>query len=408
MQSASASEQLAEVLQLLTPVLDIVRAPLEEPEPPEFCRKRGWADFLGTLTDTELAACEARGLESGLHEHPGAPPDFRALFREVRRVTQVARLPVVPMALPPGALRGVPARKREQLADLLGAVSALAAHSQRIVDVGAGSGHFARLASELFGRETVALDREQSRLRTGTERSEQRARDNGELDIRFVLADLFRESLGLKKTDLAVGLHACGELGDRLVLAAGAARCALALVSCCLQKTRADVRVSLSRSAAEFRLHKADLGLTNLTLQAEGVEAPLADNLRGREVRLAVRHLLRERGIELRPGEEMRGVNRRRAQAGFPALASRVLAVRGLPAPTESELAFHAQTAAGAWALIRRFSLPRNLLARLVELSVVLDRAALLEECGLRVQVAQLFEQRVTPRNLVVLAGGAD
>lgn len=403
----SASDQLAEVLQLLTPVLDIVRAPLDEPNAPDYCLQRGWADFLGSLTDSELAACEANGLESGLHEHARAPPDFRALFRQVRRVIQVPRLSVVPLALPPGALRGVSARKREQLAGLLGAASALAAHSQRIVDVGAGSGHFARLAAELLGRETVALDREPSRLRAGAERSEQRARDCGKLDVRFVVTDLFRQGFELRRTDLAIGLHACGELGDRLVLAVGAARCDLALVSCCLQKIRGDVRVPLSRLAADVRLQKADLGLTNLTLQAEGVEAPLADNLRGREARLAVRQLLRARGIELEPGEEMRGVNRRRARAGFPALAARVLAGRGLSPPTAAELGFHAQNAARDRALIRRFSLPRNLLARLVELSVVLDRAALLEECGLPARVAQLFEQRVTPRNLVLLTGGA-
>lgn len=44
-------------------------------------------------------------------------------------------------------------------------------------------------------------------------------------------------------------------------------------------------------------------------------------------------------------------------------------------------------------ALIRGLSLPRNLLARLVELAVVFDRAALLEECGFGVRVAKLFEQ---------------
>jgi hypothetical protein len=291
---------------------------------------------------------------------------------------------------------------------LLGAVAPLAARSRRIVDVGAGSGHFARLASELFSRETVALDREPARRRTFAERSQRRAGNGGDLDVRFVVTDLVRHELELRPTDLAVGLHACGELGDRLVLAAGAARCQLALVSCCLQKTRAELRVALSRSAGEFCLRKADLGLTNLTLRGEGVEATLAENLGGREARLAVRHLLRARGYELEPGEEMRGVNRRRARAGFPALASRVLAERGLSPATEAELGFHARNAARDRALIRRFSLPRSLLARLVELSVVLDRAALLEECGLRVQVGQLFEQRVTPRNLLLLAGCGD
>jgi len=39
-----------------------------------------------------------------------------------------------------------------------------------------------------------------------------------------------------------------------------------------------------------------------------------------------------------------------------------------------------------------------------VELSVVLDRAALLEESGYAVRVATLFERAVTPRNISLFA----
>jgi hypothetical protein len=100
----------------------------------------------------------------------------------------------------------------------------------------------------------------------------------------------------------------------------------------------------------------------------------------------------------------MRGVNRRRAQAGFSELASKVLVERRLPPATPTELRFHADEAEREHARIRRLSLPRNLLARLVEVSVVLDRAAALEERGQCVLVAELFDQRVTPRNTVLLA----
>jgi hypothetical protein len=48
--------------------------------------------------------------------------------------------------------------------------------------------------------------------------------------------------------------------------------------------------------------------------------------------------------------------------------------------------------------------LPRSLLARLIELAVVRDRATALEERGHAVAVAQLFEQRLTPRNTVLFA----
>jgi hypothetical protein len=396
--------ELAEVLGVLTPVLDIVRTPVAEAEPPSWCIERGWAEFLLALSQEELTACEAKGLEADVCELSDAPDDFRALFREVRRLTRLPRVSVAPMALSAAALRGVSARKREQLGALLGAMSPLASRCQRIVDVGAGGGHFARLAAEVFDRETVALDRDAARLRTFTDRRQQRAREVGVLDVRFVVTDLSRDQLELRATDLAVGLHACGELGDRLVLAAAAARCDLALISCCLQKMQAPLRLPLSSAAGSFALQKAELGLTNLVLQPEGVEATQEDNLRARAARLALRQLLRARGLDVRPGEEMRGVNRRRAQAGFEELAARVLAQRQLAPATGAELRFHASQAERDYAAIRRYSLPRNLLARLVELAVVLDRASALEERDLHVSVAQLFEQRLTPRNLLLLA----
>jgi hypothetical protein len=188
------------------------------------------------------------------------------------------------------------------------------------------------------------------------------------------------------------------------VVAAALAGCDLALVSCCLQKIEAPGRAALSRAGGAFSLRKSDLGRTNLTIRAGGVEATVGENLRAREVRLALRELLRTRGVVVRAGEEMRGVNRRRAHAGLAELASQVLARRGLPPATDAELRAHVEKAHGDHASIRRLSLPRHLLARLVELAVVFDRAARLEESGLRVQVTQLFESSVTPRNSLLVA----
>jgi hypothetical protein len=399
-----AAERLAGVLAVLTPVLDVVGEPVEGPEAPSWCRERGWAPYLLSLGEGELEAWEARGLETGLLDAAGAPSSFRELFREVRRQTELPRLGVRPLPLPPSALRGVPARKRGQLGTLLGVLQPLATRAERVVDVGAGSGHFSRLSAELLGRETLALDRDALRLERGSALSEERSRQVGVLDVRFVRTDLSRQELALRATDLAVGLHACGGLGDRLVVAASRARCDLALVSCCLQKVETPRRPSLSEAAGDFSLKKSDLGLTNLTIRAQGVEATVSENLRAREARLALRYLLRERGLDLRAGEEMRGVNRRRAHAGLEELSSQVLARRGLSPATATELDRHAESARKDYASIRRLSLPRHLLARLVELAVVFDRAARLEEAGQRVEVVQLFESSVSPRNTLLLA----
>lgn len=388
----------------MIPVLDIVNAPVESAEPPAWCEQRGWADFLLSLAEDELHTCEEEGLDVGLQHLAGAPVELRTLAATVRRVTTLPRLSVAAASLPDAALRGVPARKREQLGALLGVAAPLAASAARVVDVGAGSGHLARLSAELFRRETLALERDPLRLRAAHRLAKQRTQSAGVLAVRFTAADVGPEPLELEPTDLAVGLHACGELGDRLVLAAATVRCDLLLCSCCFQKITTPERAMLAQGGGALSLKKAVLGLANLTSQAAGIEASLTDNLRGRQARLAVRRLLQARGLAVAPGEEMHGVNRRRAQAGFTELVETVLAARRLPPPTPAELRFHADDAEREYGAIRRLSLPRHLLARLVEVTVVLDRAAALEERGQAVLVAELCERRVTPRNTVLVA----
>lgn len=403
-QRVSQRAELARTLEVLTPVLDIVDTPVETPDPPRWCCERGWLTFLLELDDQELSASERGGFPALLAQRANAPAELRELAARAERCTRLPALGTSELALPAAAVRGVSARKRDQLAALLGALAPLALNAGQIVDVGAGRGHLSRLASELFQRKTVALDRDPALLRSGGARSDQRARRVGPLSVRFVEANLGQQPLELQGNDLAVGLHACGELGDRLVLAAARARCDVALVSCCLQKTTAAWRLPLSRQAHGFDLRRGALGLTNLSTREDGVEASMAENLLAREARLALRYLLRVRGLELGAGEEMRGVNRRRAHMGLPDLAAHALALRQLPAPSSLELRHFADVARRDYAVIRRLSLPRSLLARLVELAVVRDRASALEECGQAVTVAQLFEQRLTPRNTVLFA----
>jgi SAM-dependent methyltransferase len=387
----------------LTPLLDIVHQPVTEPEPPAWCAERGWDEFLLGLDDRQLESFEAGGLCRAPRQL-GMPESLAQLTAAVEHATDVPRLHPTELRLPSGSLRGVTARKRGQLQSLLGAVASMAAEAGRIVDVGAGSGHLARLAAELFQRQTLALDRDAARIAHGGVRLAQRARDVAGLSVQFQIVDACESAPDLTAQDLAIGLHACGELGDGLVLAAAHARCDLALISCCLQKIRAPARAPLSLAAAPLRLAREALGLCNLSTRPDGVETSLQDNLRARETRFALRQLLLARGVPLAAGEEMRGVNRRRAHAGLAELATRVLELRSLPAPSHAELRFHEQSAARDHARVRRLSLPRNLLARLVELTVIFDRGAALEAAGHQVRIATLFERDVSPRNVGIFA----
>lgn len=396
----AVAASLDRALEALLPFLDVVEERAESAEPPAWCERRGWTAFLLGLSDEQLARAESEGIATALdHTSEGAPEDLIAMVQLAGEATRLPTLDARSAALSTAALRQVSERKGEQLGALLGALESLAAPAARIVDVGAGKGHLTRLAAELFGREALGIERDRDRVEAARARvAESPSRAH------FLATDACTGELSFESSDLALGLHACGEVGDALVVAAASAGCALALVSCCPQKIAADHRVALSRRAGALVLSRPSLGLANLTAQPVGVETTLARSLEARQARYGLYALLRARGVELALGEELRGINRRRAHGGLSSLAERVLALRGLAPATAAEISHYKAVASRDYAMMRRLSLPRSALARLVEVTIVLDRAALLIEQGLCAEVATLFEPGVSPRNVGLFA----
>jgi SAM-dependent methyltransferase len=397
----TVSVALERVLATLLPALDIVAQRVDDSLVPAWCSARGWAGYLLALSNTELERCEAEGFAIACETLPNVPTGLSELASSVR---SLSRMPSLDTLASEHAhdFRGVSWRKQQQLSALLGALPALAIAATRIVDVGAGSGHLTRLSARHFSREALGLERNPERVAHASSR--ERANVNGEFSARFTLVDALRDGIALSSTDLAIGLHACGELGDALVRAAAAQGADLVLVSCCLQKISTPERAPLSRAAARLSLYKDTLGLSNLSSQAIGVETSIEHTMQARRARYALRQLLRARGLEISPGAEMHGLNRRRAHTGFAEIAARSLAFRGLAVASTEELARIEQLATPEFDAIRRLSLPRDMLARVIELAVVLDRAAHLAEHGYAVRVATLFDRAVTPRNIALFA----
>lgn len=365
---------------------------------PAWCASRGWAPFLLGLDDAALARFESQGLREGLCAAPSAPPSLVAFADELDQATTLPQL--AHDAAGGARTRGASSRKVPQLDALLAACSGLGAAAARLVDVGSGRGALSRLASRRFGCPVVGLERSRERVATASAMAS-RERVSG---VRFEPRDVLAEGLALGAGDLAVGLHACGELGDQLVSAAVASGADVVLVPCCPQKLRAAERAPLSRAASGLTLPRSALGLANLTAQSHGVEVPIEVTMQSREARFMVRRLLRERGVALGVGEEMRGVNRRRARGDLAELATLVCLARGLPPPTSSELAQRVHEARAEHAMVRRLSLPRSALGRLLEVFVALDRAVFLEENELAVALGTFVPRAVTPRNIALFA----
>ena len=375
---------------------------------------RGWASFLLSLGDARVEAFEARG--RGADWTQDAPPSLAALVEEIRGVCALPSLAAgqeigskLTIAPRPAKRLETP-RKRAQIDAFARLVVPIASRATRVVDVGSGHGHLTRELAERVALPVVGLERDVDLAR--------RARafpSHG--DAVFSVTDVLRDGLGLLPGDCVIGLHACGELGDAMVESVGRvaapiaepsrARASIALVGCCLQKRRAASRAPLVASPAlesALDLPRPLLGLSNLTTRDDGVEATRADNLAGRQRRLALHRLLSLRLGPMRLGSEIDGLNRRAAHGELALLVTRAFQHRGLAMPSAAEI-----DAASAWARaeharFRRLSLPRSMLARVLEVFVLLDRALYLEERGFVVSIGTVFAERVSARNLALVA----
>lgn len=395
-----ASSQLSCALDFLDEYGDVAATRLASPEAPAFVLRREWAAYLGSLSDDELAQAESAP-EAFVLGRSEVPSTLRELARAAREVTRLERLDGGGEFVEVRE-RLVKERKSKQIAAFVTLIAELGRDASRLVDVGSGMGHLSRVASGHLSRDALGLEREPRLVELASALASGSA-------AAYRVADAFDGTLAFESGELALGLHACGEVTDVALVAAAAVGARVAFVSCCLQKLRGTDRPALSMEARArgFSLRREVLGLSNLFGRAQGIEAPQAASLAAREARHSLRLLLAARGLATAAGEEMRGVNRRRARRGFATLARETLSVRGLSPPTEGELASFEARGREEFARMRRWALPRSLVSRAVECAVAFDRAAFLRERGYDVRVVEAFPVEVSPRNVALVGGRA-
>jgi len=360
--------------------------------PGEALSRRAWDSYLLALDDAQLAAVEIAGLSA---EFGAAPSSFVAMVEDTRAVCALESFAVTPVDR--SLRRREKPRKRAQVQAFSEVLLPLSARAKRVVDIGSGHGHLTRDVASRIAMPVIGLERNNAlatrarALSTTTTPS-------------FAVTDVLDDGLAISDGDCVIGLHACGELGDAMVERCAAHAASIVLVGCCLQKRRAEARRPLCDAPDALTLPRALLGLSNLTPGDVGVEATREDNLAARERRLALHQLLSTRLGPLRFGAEIDGLNRRAAHLELASLVERAFAHRALPLPSAAEIAAAAEWARTQHARARRLSIPRALLARALEVFVLLDRARYLEQRGFTVEIGALFPPEVSARNLALVA----
>lgn len=376
-------------------------AALWRPRP--FTGDPGWLTTEPAIATwcTSLTAAEVIAIE-----HSEVLPDSApALLHDWRRrLAALTALPTLTVSTEATSRRLVPARKAAQIESFSAAITAALPTpnaATTIVDWCGGKGHLGRDLGARLALPVTVLEREAGYA------DEARALAHADqVTLRFVAADAMNRPLTFDHGTVAVGLHACGELGLRLLEHAVDSVYLVALAPCCLHKiagmhTHGYRPVSHAARAVDPGLDHSSL---RLATAEEVVARPALQAQRRRDNawRLGLDHLLRAAGrADYTPLGVLPEALKATSFATFVDHACRLhdLALPAQWSPSEVE-AIGWRNAERARAL----GLVRSLFKRAIEVFCALDRAAYLEEHGLDVTIGTFAPRAITPRNVLLIA----
>ncbi|MBJ6761706.1 methyltransferase [Myxococcaceae bacterium JPH2] len=305
--------------------------------------------------------------------------------------------------------QGLSAKKTHELEQVLALLAPRTHSIRQAVDIGGGMGHLARLCARTFGWTFHSIDRDAALQDKGRQWLA-RTRSSDEDSLCFVQASVADEPqpqvdpLFSGRDRASMGLHTCGPLALTQIRKSQEAGFILN-IGCCYDKLEVprDYPVSRCGGAHPLPFTPYALALTTRGRQHK-TEEEFSRMKRVYAWRFAF-HLLARRHFPghsfVRAGDAPRALYAGR----FADYALDRLKRLGLKLSlTDAQLdAFEVSVRAETRDLLLCHLL-RDRFARALEVVLLLDRALLLEEWGFQVELLQLFNPSLSPRNLALIA----
>lgn len=340
---------------------------------------------------------------------PGEPPEsLRALLHELHRLTALPRYEAV-RALTPAEAQGLTDKKRHELERVLALLAPRTRAIRHAVDIGGGMGHLARLCVGAFDWTFHSIDRDAALQDKGRDWL-RRTRGPSWDKLRFLHASVEDgpreelDSLFRGQARASIGLHTCGPLALTQLRKSQEAGFLLN-VGCCYDRLELPRDYPVSRFGQAHRLPFTRHALALATRgRHHKSEAEFARMKQVYAHRFAFDLLARQefpgRGF-VRAGDAPRALY----AGSFSGYARDRLTRLGLETGlTDAGLEAFARAVRPETRRLLLCHLLRDRFARALEVVLLLDRALLLEEWGFRVEVLQVFDARLSPRNIALIA----
>lgn len=378
-----------------------------------------WLQELAQASHYELWKIDAR--------RPSTARSATALTEHLQEIQELTHLPQKTyqrmIQLPSWAFSRVKEKKQHEISILAQALKEIEQTSafQTLVDIGGGVGHFARIMAHYFQRPTISVERDANLQELGRQRLNRHPLPEGAAALEFCALDFqnHRDQEAQMRPlfstqNFSLGLHTCGPLAVRHLEAQVHFKAqGLLNFGCCYGKMEDPKDFRLSSLAKEFPL---DLSPYALTLATRSHTEMSYENFCLKEKVKFYRYALQLYLKEFFDIQDFLSVGDspvRDYLGSFGHYATKKLLHLKL---IETQEASKNQFLKSLDDFYFSFSTQQQIkqmfyadiirwqYGRALELIILLDRAMFLEENGHQVELAQFFDEKLSPRNIGLLA----
>ena len=357
---------------------------------------REWEQEMRDWSVADIARFETE-LQHDNIRHPA----FLTFVKTIKSLAKIPISKITPVPLPPNIRRGMTPKKIHEIERL----TAINGIEKNIIDIGGGKGFLSAAILQGGATHSTCIDMDITLQSQGKKRLQKWLPELTN-KIAFLHKKIDEQhpipSPTSPQETTLFGLHSCGNLSSQ-VIRQGIDHGVKQIINfgCCYHHLKGDYNLSgiakekglqLSQEALHLAAHSHRILDTGALQKRQMVK----------RFRYALHCFLYDRyGIPFQKIGDGKAVD---YQDNFPAYAKKFALELSTIPDAELDAFFQQKTLQDNIGLLMRGDSLRNILGRLIELYIVLDRCLFLKENGYRVTLTAYFDRQLSPRNLGIVA----
>ncbi|MBN21745.1 MAG: hypothetical protein CL678_10720 [Bdellovibrionaceae bacterium] len=361
-------------------------------------------DWLKELDQWDFA--QLAEFEFQPHEDLVKNREFKDYLKKIRHLTQINKLKINETSLKKDLTRKMTDKKQHEVKTLKTLISSNHQY-KTIIDIGGGAGHLSCAILNNTNLKSICIDQDLKIQSAGKNRIEKWQPDIKN-QIHFI-EDNFTEKSQMNgyspESTIILGLHCCGNLSNAVIKFAIKNKIfSLINFGCCYHKL--DNEYNISNYAKKEGLHFSTHSLHLATRSSAFVsEKDLKKRFRVKGYRYALHYLLSDR-FNL-PFYALGNATQADYQGPFCEYVKKYFRSDELKTFSDTELnQYYQQTSVQKKIKFNILAdLIRLTLGRVIEIYLLTDRALYLKENGFPAELYEVFDRKISPRNIMILTG---